>query len=310
LAFRLGVLSDSNESLAPSSPRTLARFEAIAADQGITTKHITLGANDEMDDIDALFIRSTTVLGGPTHDIARRAASLGIPVIDDPASIEICSDKARLAEVLANGGARTPRTIVSRSLSSVRLAAALLGYPVVLKELDSAFSRGVKKADDDKMLIPIAEAMLQKYDRVVVQEFMPTEFDWRVATLDGNALFVCKYYMASGHWQIVDYGHAGKPRMGGSELVAVPETPPAVLEAAVRAANLVGRGLYGVDLKVTPRGVFVIEVNDNPSIDLGVEDDGQDDHTWCVILDWFATRVARARSGQRESNGPTRPTGM
>ena len=33
-----------------------------------------------------------------------------------------------------------------------------------------------------------------------------------------------------------------------------------------------GDGLYGVDMKETPRGPMVIEVNDNPNIDGGVED--------------------------------------
>ena len=50
------------------------------------------------------------------------------------------------------------------------------------------------------------------------------------------------------------------------------EVPKPVLQAAVKAAKVVGDGLYGVDLKQTEKGVFVIEVNDNPSIDAGVED--------------------------------------
>ena len=33
-----------------------------------------------------------------------------------------------------------------------------------------------------------------------------------------------------------------------------------------------GDGLYGVDMKETPNGPMVIEVNDNPNIDGGVED--------------------------------------
>ena len=37
-------------------------------------------------------------------------------------------------------------------------------------------------------------------------------------------------------------------------------------------ANLIGDGLYGVDLKQAGDKVVVIEVNDNPNIDCGVED--------------------------------------
>jgi len=40
----------------------------------------------------------------------------------------------------------------------------------------------------------------------------------------------------------------------------------------MKAAGLIGNGLYGVDLKQTDKGVVVIEVNDNPSIETTVED--------------------------------------
>jgi glutathione synthase/RimK-type ligase-like ATP-grasp enzyme len=52
----------------------------------------------------------------------------------------------------------------------------------------------------------------------------------------------------------------------------VEASPKQVVTTALRAANLIGDGFYGVDLKETPDGVYVIEVNDNPSIDAGVED--------------------------------------
>ena len=45
-----------------------------------------------------------------------------------------------------------------------------------------------------------------------------------------------------------------------------------MLDAALKAANLIGDGLYGVDIKETDKGVLVIEVNDNPNIDSGGED--------------------------------------
>ena len=38
------------------------------------------------------------------------------------------------------------------------------------------------------------------------------------------------------------------------------------------AAHLIGKGFYGVDLKSRDDKVYVIEVNDNPNVDEGVED--------------------------------------
>lgn len=40
-------------------------------------------------------------------------------------------------------------------------------------------------------------------------------------------------------------------------------------------------GLYGVDLKETADGVFVIEVNDNPKLDHGWEDSAKRTRSGC-----------------------------
>ena len=50
------------------------------------------------------------------------------------------------------------------------------------------------------------ERLLSRSDLVVVQSFMPTEFDWRVGVFDRQPLFVCRYFMAEGHWQIYHHG--------------------------------------------------------------------------------------------------------
>jgi glutathione synthase/RimK-type ligase-like ATP-grasp enzyme len=60
---------------------------------------------------------------------------------------------------------------------------------------------------------------------------------------------------------------------------------------ATRAASLVGNGLYGVDLKQTEHGVFVIEINDNPNLDSGVEDKVLKDDLYREILGEFISRI-------------------
>jgi len=48
--------------------------------------------------------------------------------------------------------------------------------------------------------------------------------------------------------------------------------PEKVLKIALKSAKLVGDGLYGLDIKQSGERVVLIEINDNPSIDSGVED--------------------------------------
>ena len=65
------------------------------------------------------------------------------------------------------------------------------------------------------------------------------------------------------------------------------------MQTAVRAARCIGDGLYGVDLKQTPQGVVVIEVNDNPNLEHGVEDAAEKDTVWIRLTQWFIDRLER-----------------
>ncbi len=90
--------------------------------------------------------------------------------------------------------------------------------------------------------------------------------------LNRQPLFACRYYMSRGHWQIYQHHGNGRVSSGGFDAVDLKQVPKAVMDAALKAANLIGSGLYGVDVKERDGQVFVIEVNDNPSIDRHVED--------------------------------------
>jgi len=70
-----------------------------------------------------------------------------------------------------------------------------------------------------------------------------------------------------------------------------------VMDLAVRAARPIGDGLYGVDLKQTPDGIVVMEVNDNPNIEHGIEDAVGKDEVWIRILRWFIDRLEQQRLG-------------
>ena len=59
----------------------------------------------------------------------------------------------------------------------------------------------------------------------------------------------------------------------------------------MKAARLIGRGLYGVDVKATERGVFVIEVNDNPNLMHETEDAAEGDEVWRRLAAWFLRRL-------------------
>jgi glutathione synthase/RimK-type ligase-like ATP-grasp enzyme len=131
----------------------------------------------------------------------------------------------------------------------------------------------------------------------LAQEYVYTKFDWRIGVLNRQPLYACKYFMSRGHWQIYNHGAKGADKTGGFESVAVSQAPPEVVKLALKATALIGNGLYGVDLKQVGDKPVVIEVNDNPSIDSGVEDGYLGDKLYLQVMQEFLRRMERKRQG-------------
>jgi glutathione synthase/RimK-type ligase-like ATP-grasp enzyme len=161
---------------------------------------------------------------------------------------------------------------------------AKLGFPLVLKIPDGSFSRGVVKVQSEEALEKAAGELFQHSALLLAQEYLYTEFDWRIGVLNHEPLFACKYYMSRGHWQIYNHGAKGTAKSGGFETIAVNDAPADVVKLALKATQSIGDGLYGVDLKQVGNKPVVIEVNDNPSIDAGVEDDHLGDALYLRIM--------------------------
>ena len=170
-------------------------------------------------------------------------------------------------------------------------AEAQIGYPMVLKVPDGSFSLGVYKVENRERMLAVTAELFKKSELILAQEFLYTEFDWRVGVLDNQPLYVSQYFMTKAHWQIVQHGSDGKFEEGGFRTLAVEEAPPLVVKTALRAAKLIGNGLYGVDLKQVGNKVYVIEVNDNPNIDAGVEDVVLKKGLYRTIMEAFARRL-------------------
>ncbi|MCA1300060.1 RimK family protein [Stappia indica] len=287
----LAVLSNPKEELPPSSQASLRHMAKVAARQGVEIVPIGKGDLDRLAQYDALFIRETTNIDNHTYRFARRAVQEGMPVIDDPVSMIRCTNKVYLSELLEANGVAGPRTAILSSLREAADLEARLGSPVVLKIPDGSFSRGVFRVEGAAAIADKVKTLLEDSDIILAQEYCPTEFDWRVGVLGGEPLFAVQYLMAKKHWQIVKH-QDGKPAQEGSfRTVSLAEAPPAVVDMAVRAARLIGDGLYGVDLKVFGDRVVVIEVNDNPNLDHGVEDAGEKDAVWERLIRWFVQKI-------------------
>jgi len=291
--FDLAILWDPADPVVPSDQGAIDRFVAAAERVDIEAEVIDREDYGRLLEFDALFLRVTTAVDHYSYRFARRAAAEGMVVIDDPLSILRCTNKVFLNELLGRNGIPVPRTrVVNRDDRTG--AAEGIGFPCIVKQPDSSSSLGVFKADDAEALRMHLDRLFETSDLVLVQEFLPTDFDWRIGMLDRQPLYAAKYYMAPHHWQIIKHEPAsGRVRYGRWETVPVEEVPSTCLDVATRAANLVGDSLYGVDLKQSGAGWVVIEVNDNPSIDHGVEDLVLRDRLYQTVMESFLRRLEK-----------------
>jgi glutathione synthase/RimK-type ligase-like ATP-grasp enzyme len=287
--YDLAILFDPKAEDGPSDEHAIKKFIRAAHQLDIGTTVIDRRDYASIAEFDALFIRETTNVNHHTYRFARRAQAEGMVVVDDPDSILRCTNKVFLNELLSHHNVPTPRTIVVHR-DNVHKVAAELGFPCILKQPDSAFSQGVLKVNDEAELHTEVERMLARSELVIAQSFVPTAFDWRIGIFDKKALWAAKYHMAPGHWQIIANG-AKKRRYGRVEAVHLEAVPKKVLKLALKSAGLIGSGLYGVDLKQTRAHVCVVEVNDNPSIDAGFEDEALKGELYRSIMQVFLKRL-------------------
>lgn len=295
--FDLAILHDPDEQEAsPSDEAALKKFIRAGEALGLNCELITRDDYARLMEFDALFIRQTTGINHYTYRFARRAANEGLVVIDDPVSIARCTNKVYLAELLGRYKIPMPETLVVHRDNADEIATTL-GFPCVLKKPDSSFSQGVVKVHSEEDLQVRLKEFFSQSELLVAQKFLPTTFDWRIGILDQRPLFACQYFMAPGHWQIIHWSKQGNDRYGNFKTVPVELAPRKAVQIALKSANLIGDGLYGVDVKESNGNFYIIEVNDNPNMDSGCEDQILRDELYRRIMESFLRRIEQKKAG-------------
>jgi glutathione synthase/RimK-type ligase-like ATP-grasp enzyme len=295
--WELAMLVNPEEKVPPSNRGALSRFIKAGEKLGIRVTQVVASELHHLGQFDGLFIRETTAIDHHTFRLARAAEKQGLVVMDDPDSILRCCNKVFLHDAFNYQKVPCPPTefISNSSDETVLWLEQQFGYPMVLKMPEGSFSKGVFKVNSRDELKNNLTELLSRSAIVLAQRYMYTDYDWRVGVLNGRAIYACRYYMARNHWQI--YNHESKRNFsGGFDTLPTFELPKTVLNAALKAAAVVGNGLYGIDIKEVDGKAYVLEVNDNPSIDHGVEDAYLGEELYMQIMSEFLRRLeARGR---------------
>jgi glutathione synthase/RimK-type ligase-like ATP-grasp enzyme len=254
----------------------LMRFAQVARRLGHRADFLFRPDMYKIPEYDAIFIRALTDPLNSAYVASRTAELHGVRVIDDPNSIVVCCDKVNMYGHLQRAGVKIPDTLFldehELTLKKGEQLLAEMGTPLVMKAPNSSFSMYVDRASTPDEFMKIGKRFFRRSDRIVIQRFVKSEFDWRVGVLGGEPLYVCQYIMPKKQWKILTYTANGRAIIGEVRAVDIDKVNPLLIQRAQEAAAAIGHGLYGVDLKQVGDEFVVIEVNDNPTIIAGDED--------------------------------------
>jgi glutathione synthase/RimK-type ligase-like ATP-grasp enzyme len=269
---RLGIFVDRKTLSNAEQLTALIHCRDVAETMGHNAEFLFPVDINKIPKMDALFIRARTDPKNITYVAARMAEFHGIPVIDDANSIQVCGDKINMYSHLIRKSVALPGTVFLRktdlTVEKVTELFDTLGTPLILKEPSTSFSLRVEKVTDIAEFFRVARRFSKMSDRIVVQQFVESKYDWRVGVLDGKLLYACKYTIPSVTFKI-QASVNGHIVYCGVESMPESAVPPHVGQLGIEAANAIGNGLYGVDIKNNNGDACVIEVNDNPSLESG-----------------------------------------
>lgn len=272
----IGCFIEQHNLKDPAEHAALEKYRVAAKERG---HKFELFAKEDMLKVpkyNAIFIRAVTFPLNPAYLVACLAEDHKIKVIDDSRSMLICDNKVHMYRLLMQNKVPIAKTEflekTELNTANARNLFKKLGATLVLKAPDSSFSKHVDKVESVPQFMNLAKKYFRIAEEIVVQEYTPTNFDWRVTTLNGKVLFVCKYVMPPKYWKIRKVSSGGKIIWCKIKTIDRKKANKRLLDLALQASKAIGNGIYGVDLKEIDGKYHVVEVNDNPNIDAGGED--------------------------------------
>lgn len=180
----------------------------------------------------------------------------GIPCVNSPEVIQLCSNKLETSAALNRDQIPIPRTSVAFTPEAAINAMERFGFPVVLKPVVGSWGRLLAKVNDRDAAEAILEhkSTLGSYQHSIfyIQEYIDKpQRDIRTFVMGDQV--VAGIYRYSPHW-ITNTARQGRVE------VMVPDEQ--LCELSLRAARAVGGGVVAVDfLETSDRGFLVNEIN-------------------------------------------------
>jgi RimK family alpha-L-glutamate ligase len=177
----------------------------------------------------------------------------GVRVVNGVDALINAHDKLRSARLLARAGLPHPRT--SHLIHAEQ--AIEIAPPVVVKPRFGSWGRDVfrcETTDDLRRTLDLVSARpwFVRHGALVQELVPPTGYDLRLVVAAGRVVGATERVACPGEWRT-------NVSLGGTRRRARPSSEAYAL--AIRAADVIGAGLVGIDLLPTGDGYVVLELN-------------------------------------------------
>ena len=172
-------------------------------------------------------------------------------------------DKFRSLQKLSANGIGVPRSFLVSDTSDLPWLYKILGFPLIIKLLESTHGNGVVLADNAQTAGSIIDAFTSLKERVLLQEFVK-----EASGEDIRAFVVGKEVVATMRRQAEKGEFRSNLHRGATGHIV--ELTEEERETALKASRLLGLDVAGVDMLHSKNGPLIIEVNASPGLE-GIE---------------------------------------
>lgn len=196
--------------------------------------------------------------------VVKQFEQMGIYVCNESLAIRNSRDKLRAMQILSRYDVGIPTTVFVRDPSEVMPAIARLGGPpVIIKLLEGTQGVGVILAETSKVAEAIIQTLQSAKQNVLIQKFVKESggSDIRALVVGDRVVAAMRRRAAKGEFR------SNVHRGGSTEGL---QLEPEFERTALRAAQIMGLRVAGVDMLESDAGPQVLEINSSPGLQ-GIE---------------------------------------
>ncbi|NNB97517.1 RimK family alpha-L-glutamate ligase [Corallococcus exiguus] len=186
---------------------------------------------------------------------------MDVPVLNPPTAIARSRDKLRALQFLARAGLDMPRTVMAHDRGNVRkLVQEVGGLPVIIKLIRGTQGVGVMIAHTLPEVQTILDTFWDLGQEIVLQEFVAESEgrDVRALVVGDTVVGAMRRKAKKGEFR------SNIHRGGEGRAITL---SPDYMEAAVKAARIIGLEVAGVDMLEGREGPRLMEINSSPGFE-------------------------------------------